>query len=312
MLDQGSLDPGDINLEPISTQFSHWQTYDNTSPAEVMSRLQSVDVVIVNKVILDELIIRKNPQLKLICIAATGVNNVDLVAAKNAGIAVCNVTGYATPSVVQHVFSLILALQDNVYEYSNRVFSGEWEQSEHFCLLNSGISELQGKVLGIIGYGELGKAVEKVALAFGMTIIKAESFSGKSVESRVPLNDVLKQSDILTLHCPLSEYTENLINSSAFLKMKPGAFLINTARGGIVNEADLLEAIENKTIAGAGLDVLSTEPPKNNPLLRKPRNNLIITPHIAWASQQSRQRLVDEIGKNIGAFMNNEKRNRVV
>jgi len=228
------------------------------------------------------------------------------------GIAVCNVAGYATPSVVQHVFSLILALQTNLCDYSSKVFSGEWAKAEHFCLLDSPITELQGKTLGIIGYGELGQAVEKVAIAFGLNILIAESFSGRTSENRTPLDDVLKQSDIVTLHCPLSEQTNNLIDTAALSKMKSSAFLINTARGGIVNEADLAVALDNNIIAGAALDVLSQEPPVKNILLENHRKNLIITPHIAWASQQSRQRLIDEIGKNISAFRKGKSRNLIV
>lgn len=312
LLDQGSLDAGDINLNTIVSQFSQWNAYSNSNPTETLQRLENAEIVISNKVLLDASIINNNPQLKLICIAATGVNNVDLVAAKKMGIAVCNVAGYATPSVVQHVFSLILALQTNLCDYSSKVFSGEWAKAEHFCLLDSPITELQGKTLGIIGYGELGQAVEKVAIAFGLNILIAESFSGRTSENRTPLDDVLKQSDIVTLHCPLSEQTNNLIDTAALSKMKSSAFLINTARGGIVNEADLAVALDNNIIAGAALDVLSQEPPVKNILLENHRKNLIITPHIAWASQQSRQRLIDEIGKNISAFRKGKSRNLIV
>ena len=312
ILDQGSLDIGDIDLNSITNQFQQWKAYDNSTSEQAMARVKNAEIIISNKVILDENLISNNPQIKLICIAATGVNNVDLNAAKKAGIAVCNVTAYATPSVVQHVFSLILALQTNLCDYSKRVYAGEWQTSDHFCLLKSPISELQGKTLGIIGYGELGKAVESVAKAFGMKILLAESHSGKPDKTRTAFDDVLKQADIITLHCPLTKDTENLINSDALAKMKRSAFLINTARGGIVNENDLASALDNNVIAGAALDVLSKEPPADNVLINKPRKNLIITPHIAWASQQSRQRLIDETGKNIAAFKINEKRNRIV
>ena len=312
MLDQGSLDIGDINLTAITSQFPQWTAFDNTTHLETMVRMKNAEVVISNKVILDEDVIRNNPHLKLICVAATGVNNVDLDSAKKVGVAVCNVTGYATPSVVQHVFSLILALHNNLCDYTDRVANGEWRDAKHFCLLSSPITELQGKTLGIIGYGELGKAVEKVAIAFGLTTLIAESVTGKIQSNRTPFNEVIKKSDILTLHCPLNDKTENLIDAQVLSQMKSSAFIINTARGGIVNETDLAHALENKQIGGAALDVLTVEPPVNNILLERQKHNLIITPHIAWASQQSRQRLIDEIGTNITAFYNGEKRNRVV
>jgi len=311
LLDQGSLGD-DINLSTLRTQFSDWHSFENSNPSNVLERIQQAHVVISNKVILDAKTIQQCPELKLICVAATGYNNIDLEAAKAADIAACNVTGYATASVVQHVFSLMLSLQTHLCEYRKKVTDGEWQKSEHFCLLDDSISELAGKTLGIVGYGELGKAVEKVAIAFGMHVLIAESLTGKKHNNRTPLNELLQVSDIVTLHCPLSDKTENLINYTTLKTMKPSACLINTARGRIINENDLAKALEEKIIAGAGLDVLSTEPPKNNVLLEKERRGLIITPHIAWASRQSRQRLVNEITENIKAFNAGELRNRLV
>ena len=310
-LDKGSLDRGDINFDHLKSKFSRWIEYETTAADETLSRINNADVIITNKVKITETILRSCNKLKLVCVAATGTNNVDLAAAKKLNIPVCNVTGYATHSVVQHVFSLILALHNNLINYDQLVKSHAWDKSDHFCLLNYPITEMYGKTLGIIGYGELGKAVANVAGAFGINVIIAESLTGRQSNNRLPLDHLLQQSDIISLHCPLTPQTQNLINQQALELMKPSSFLINAARGGIVNEQDLLQALKQKRIAGAALDVLSEEPPHNNILIDANLPNLIITPHIAWASQRSRQNLVEELEKNIEAFFNREERNLV-
>ncbi len=252
-------------------------------------------------------------QLRLICVAATGTNNVDLKAAHELGITVTNVAGYATPSVVQHVFSMMLALTTRLTDYSQAVTDGAWQQSSQFCLLNLPIQELAGKNLGIIGYGELGHAVADVAKAFGMRILIAQRAGGDSQAGRVTLEKLLPQVDVLSLHCPLANNTKNLIGERELALMKKGAFLINTARGGIVDEAALASALRLGNIGGAGVDVLTQEPPvKSNPLLESDIPNLIVTPHIAWASRESRQRLVDELVANIKAYLQGEVRNLVI
>jgi len=310
-LDKGSMDIGDIDFSPMKNLIKTWEEYDYSSPEETAKRVETADIVITNKVYIGEDILMRCKNLKLICVAATGTNNIDLMSARKYQIPVCNAAGYATHSVVQHVFSLILALHTHICEYRNLVLKGEWEKSKHFCLLNYPIIELAGKTLGIIGYGELGKAVAKTGEAFGLKTVVAESLSGNPAEGRIPMDELLQQSDIVSLHCPLTVQTINLIDEKSFKKMKANSILINTARGGIVNEAHLLEALRTRQIAGAGIDVLSKEPPQNSILIKENLPNLIVTPHIAWASAEARQRLVEEIGKNIDAFFAGEPRNIV-
>jgi len=267
-----------------------------------------------NKVVIDSEVIEHGRQLKLICIAATGVNNVDLLAAKHRGIPVCNVRAYATASVVQHVFSLILALNRKLFSYKNSVQNGDWSQSDFFCYFGEPISELEGKTLGIIGYGELGQAVAKVAQGFGMKVQLARSHKAGAAhsESRVDISTLLATSDVVSLHCPLTADNHHMISSDEFAVMKSDAILINTARGGLVDEHALLHALETEQLGGAALDVLEEEPPSvNNSLIKHRADNLIITPHIAWASRESRQRLIDEIAENIQDFQSGFPRNIV-
>lgn len=265
-----------------------------------------------NKVALDRAVLTSAPSLRLICIAATGTNHVDLNAAREQGIAVANVVRYATPAVVQHVFALILALTTRLPEYQRAVASGTWQQQERFCLMDYPIRELAGRTLGILGYGELGQAVARVAEAFGMQVLVAQRPGGKAREGRVALDQLLPQVDVLSLHCPLTDTTRGLIGARELELMRHDALLINTARGGIVDESALAEALRRGTIGGAGVDVLSTEPPREgNPLLPPDIPNLIVTPHIAWASREARQRVVEEIATNIEAFMAGIARNRV-
>ncbi len=312
ILDTKSIDNDDIDFSGLETVIPHWHYYDNTRDGEVAARIKDADIVITNKVLVQKQHIDQARQLKLICIAATGTNNVDLDAAANAGIKVTNVTNYATPSVVQHVFCLVLALTRKLNQYQTAVGNGRWQQSDFFCLLDYPISELAGKTLGIIGYGVLGKAVAAVGEAFGMRILIAVRKGMTPDKGRVSFEQLLSESDVISLHCPLTPETRNLIDVREFTLMKPGALLINTARGGIVNESALLHAIQSATIAGAGIDVLSEEPPvRGNPLLEVQLPNLIVTPHIAWASVEARQRVVNEVIKNIGAFQKGEPRNVV-
>jgi len=312
-LDLETVDQGDLNLFNLKQALPHWDFYSTTAAAETAERIKNAAVIISNKVILDRNSLSQAKQLRLICIAATGTNNVDLKAAHDLGITVTNVTGYATPSVVQHVFSLMLALTTQLKNYSQAVADGVWQQSNQFCLLDFPIHELAGKNLGIIGYGELGRAVANVAKAFGMKILIAQR-SGESLQpGRIPLKKLLPQVDVLSLHCPLADNTKNLIGKQALVLMKKEALLINTARGGIVDEAALASALRLGEIGGAGVDVLIQEPPvKDNPLLESGIPNLIVTPHIAWASRESRQRLIDELVANIKAYLQGETRNLII
>ena len=278
--------------------------------------LESAEILVTNKVVINSEVIVHCPRLKLICVAATGVNNVDLAAARQAGIKVCNVRAYATSSVVQHVFSLILALNRKLFSYKASATNGDWSHSDYFCYLGEPISELEGKTIAIIGYGELGRAVANVARCFGMDVLLANKHNADddidAGEERVDMDTLLTRADVVTLHCPLTQDNHHMIASAAFSRMKPGAILINTARGGLVDELALLHALENKQIAGAGLDVLEQEPAScDDALINYAADNLIITPHIAWASRESRQRLVDAIAENIRAYQQGKPRNIV-
>lgn len=314
ILDKASLDCGDLNFSRLGALDLECEFFDNTKPEHVSDRIKDAEIIITNKVVIDSSILEQVDKLKLICIAATGTNNVDLIAARKKGITVCNVTGYATLSVVQHVFMLITALNTRLNNYQNAIKNGRWSESEFFCLLDFSIADVSEQTIGIIGYGELGKGVEKVAKAFGMKVLVSESLQKNTVKvsGRVSLHELLRDADVVSLHCPLTPETKNIISTNEFKIMKSSAILINTARGGIVDEAALLDALQQKQIAGAAIDVLENEPPdKENKLLTCKLDNLIITPHIAWASVVARQRLVDGIFKNIDAFLKGNQRNIV-
>ena len=299
-LDWRSLDRGDLRADALNAALPHWQFHDATAADDVVSRLQQATVAVANKVVLNEAVLACLPHLKLVCVAATGTNNVDIAATRAAGITVCNVVRYATPSVVQHVFALILSLQTRLNELRRAIRQGQWQRADQFCLLDYPVQELAGRTLGIIGYGELGRAVAAVARAFGMKLLVAQRLAGEPGAGRVPLAQLLAESDIVSLHCPYSPETHRLIDATALSRMKSGSMLINTARGGIVDEAALLQSLKSGHLGAAGFDVLSVEPPAaGNPLLDADLPNLIITPHVAWASVQARQRLLDQVAQNI-------------
>lgn len=311
-LDLDSVDRDDLDLSKLNAVVDSWQWHGLVKEDELNEVLASADVVVSNKVVLSDEQLSKARNLKLVCIAATGTNNIDLEAAARNNIAVCNVHGYATPSVVQHVFTLLLALTTRLNEYTAAVKQGDWSKSAFFCLLDYPIRELDGKTIGIVGYGHLGRAVTKVAEAFGMKVMLAKRNTADQRPGRVELHDLLAQVDILSLHCPLTEENRGMIGAAELALMKKDAVLINAARGGLVDEDALLDALKTQQIGGAGLDVLEKEPPPPGyPLLKADLPNLIITPHIAWASRESRQRLLDEIALNIEAFKAGELRNAV-
>ncbi|MEE4244267.1 MAG: D-2-hydroxyacid dehydrogenase [Kangiellaceae bacterium] len=302
----------DISPQPILQVTSKTTFYSETSSEQVLERCADAEVVITNKVIINKAMMQQLPRLKLICIAATGVNNVDLVAASELGISVSNVAGYSTPSVVQVCFSLLLSLSAKLPQVNRAMSQQGWHKQSLFVLLPETYHELAGKTLAIIGYGTLGQAVAKVASAFGMTVKVAQLDHRPRDKDRMPLAKLLPQADFVSLHCPQTSETEGMVDKEFLKQMPKHSILINTARGGLINEQDLADALRHGTIAGAGIDVLSTEPPAaDNPLLANDLNNIIITPHIAWASQESRQRLVDEIAQNMLAFANGKTRNRV-
>ena len=312
-LDRNSLDLDDLDFNLLEQVVDQWQYYDETDDSQVLHRISNADVVVSNKVILSEEILSQAKSLKVICVAATGTNNVDLDAAKENHIQVCNVRAYGTASVVQHVFALLLSLVRNLPAYQQAVQQDAWQKSKQFCMMDYPITELTGKVIGIVGYGELGKAVAKVAEAFGMTVKLAQRPGDKIKTGRLPLPELLGEVDVLTLHCPLTPDTNNLIGEAELARMKSDAILINTARGGIVDEPALANALLNKKLGGAGIDVLQTEPPKQgNPLLESNIPNLIVTPHMAWASRESRQRLLNQVAENIRSYQSGILNNRIV
>lgn len=313
-LDRGSLRPEDLAWESLESALPQWRFLQETPPGAVAQCIADAEVVVSNKLMLDAASLHAAPRLRLVCIAATGTNNVDLAAAQARGIAVCNVRGYATPSVVQHVFALMLALSGRLLDYDRAVRRGDWQRAAYFALLDFPITELAGRTLGIVGYGELGRAVASVASALGMSV-KIAALPGRSydgVPARVPWDQLLEQVDVLSLHCPLTPDTRDLLDAAALARLKRGALLINTARGGLIDEPALAAALRRGQLGGAGIDVLSVEPPVNgNPLLVADIPNLIVTPHIAWASRASRQRLVEELALNIRAFRAGVPRNLV-
>ena len=311
-LDLRTVDRDDLDLSSLRSVVKHWTYHDWTAPSRVMERAREADILVSNKVRLDAADLKPARQLKLVCIAATGTNNVDLDACRERNIAVCNVTGYATPSVVEHVFAQILILMRRLNEYRTAIEEGRWQNSEDFCLLDFPIRELNGLTLGIIGYGELGHGVAAMGKAFGMNILIAGRVGSTAGPDRVPLDELLTTSHVVSLHCPLTEKTRNLIGARELGLMRRDAILVNTARGGIVDETALLGALHGGQIAGAAVDVLSEEPPHHgNPLLQAVLPNLLVTPHIAWASVNARQRLIEEIAANIGAWLNDIPRNLV-
>ena len=307
ILDRDSLHPDDLDLSPLMDIAAiKWHSYANSTPGETLARIANADIVLSNKVRLGAQEINAAARLKYIGVLATGSNIIDHQLAQQRGISVTNCTAYGTASVVQHTWALILALSTRLQSYQQAA-QQSWADSPFFCLLDYPITELAGKTLGIIGYGELGRGVANIGRAFGMKIIAGIIPGRPSVASdtpRLPLAELLSTADVISLHCPLSEHTHNLIADKEFALMKNSALLINCARGGIVNEEALAEALKQGAIAGAGVDVLTREPPVDgNLLLAWDIPNLILTPHCAWGSREARQRLVNQAGEKLRAFI---------
>ena len=302
-LDHYTLNADGLDLSPL-TSLGHVDLYERTPADLVRDRCQSAEIVISNKVVLDAEILPSLPELKYIVVAATGYNNIDVHTASALKIPVSNVSGYSTEGVVQHTFALLFTILNRVSYYNNEVQKGRWVQSEDFCFYDHTIFEVAGKTMGIYGYGTIGKRVAQVATMLGLKVIAYTRSPEKEIRPAVSLvseEALFESSDIVSIHAPLNASTRGLINKNILEKMKPSSILINTARGPIVNEEDLAEALKNKTIAAAGLDTLSTEPQEQkHSLLGIP--NCIITPHIAWASKESRMRLLNGICENIASF----------
>lgn len=312
-VDAGTVDFGDISFKEIQA-LGDFKAVFSTKPSEMTQRLQGADIAITNKCRFEKPLLESLKTLRCICVSATGFNIIDTGAAKGRGIAVMNVPGYSTETVVQFTIGFILALAGKLVDFNRVSHDGTWSRSPFFTLGAFPIMEVYGKTLGIIGYGAIGKRVGQVARSLGMKVtvaaIPGRKYAAFEKSKRVSLDKVLRESDFVTIHAPLTPLTQDLINRERIRKMKRSAFLINMARGGIVNEIALKAALKSKKIAGAATDVLSQEPPPvEHVLLGAP--NLLLTPHVAWASLEARARLVREIALNIKAFLGGRKRNRV-
>lgn len=311
-LDFATVSNNDIDAAPLARALDALQLFGVTPHVEILERVRDAEVLLTNKCRIGAAEMDAAPALKLITLAATGFNNIDVDAARARNIAVTNIRAYCTPAVVQHVFTLLLALNQNLDGYRRLLVDSAWKKAPQFTLLDYPFHELSGRILGIIGHGELGRSVAHVAQAFGLRVLVAEHKGRESRAGRTPFETVLREADFISLHCPLTPATEKLIDVEALGMMKSTAILINTARGAIVDEAALADALRAETIGGAGIDVLSQEPPVDgNPLLDKTIPNLIVTPHIAWAAIESRQRAVQQMADSIAAFCKGEKLNRL-
>ena len=312
VLDGYTANPGDLNWNAL-TSLGDTTIYDRSSLAQTSARIADADIVLTNKALLTKEIIDNAPRLKYIGVMATGYNIVDITAAVKRSIVVTNVPAYSTAAVAQLVFAYVLQLFTNVSAYAQSVHDGDWVRSKDFSYHLQRITELKDKTLGIIGLGQIGKAVARIALAFQMQVIASHHHPERDKMEGVRFVSeemCFAEADIVTLHCPLNEQNKYFVNERLLSKMKPSAFLINTSRGGLINEPDLADALNNNRIAGAALDVLSTEPPAaDNPLLYA--RNCLITPHIAWASYEARSRLMTEVVKNVVAFLKDHPANVV-
>lgn len=308
------LDRATVKGNLRKPNFPHeWVDFEFTAPDEVTDRLAGAAIAITNKVPLRQSVLLQLPQLKLVAVAATGFDCVDAAYARTRGITVTNVPGYAQYSVPEHVFMLILALRRNLIPYDHAVQQGRWSASPFFSLLDYPLADLRGSTLGIIGYGAIAKEVETIARAFGMRILISErKGAGSARPERHTFEEVLRRSDVISLHAPLTVETRGLIGAAELKLMKPGAILINTARGALIDEAALGSALRAGTIGGAGLDVLAQEPPRlDHPLLEHTVPNLIVTPHIAWASRQAVDRMTGELISTLEAFVDGKPKNVV-
>lgn len=306
-LDYDSLYTDTLDTHCLESIFTQVDRYPHSEPRQIAERLQGAEVAIISDIALDAQIFAATPSLKLVLIAATGTDNIDLMAAKQHGITVCHCRDYATWSLAQHAFSLLLTLTNNTVNYHSLVTSGAWQRSNSFCLPQFPLIQLAGKTLGIVGYGASGQRMAQIATAFGMTVIIA-ALPGRPLNNcRIELDRLLPQVDVLSLHCPLTDQTRHLLNASRLAMMKKEAFLINVARGAIIDERALANALKTEQLAGAGLDVLSCEPPStDHPLLQGDIPHLLITPHIAWSSRAVRQEVLQQLAENARAFRTGE------
>jgi len=313
LLDWSTMGP-DLDISALRALLPDLEIYDETPDELVPERVRGASIVLGNKVLLSASLFRDSPDLKLIALTATGTDNVDTEAAKRHGIAVCNIRGYCTQSVVEHVFGCLLNLAHSLSRYSVDVRAGAWQKAGDFCLITHPIRELSRMTIGIVGFGELGRGVARAAAAFGMDVIVAARPGSETIaEGRVAFDELLERADVISLHCPLNDATRDLFGTDQFRRMKKSAILINTARGGLVDSAALADALTRGEIGAAAIDVLPVEPPlEGDPLLDYAGDNLMVTPHIAWGTLTARQNAIDELTANVAAFLDGRERNRVV
>lgn len=308
------LDRDTLVNRPFDFDFPHTlSSYGTTEAHETLERIRGADIVITNKVVISAQAFTKNPQLKLVAVTATGVNNVDVEAAKQNGTAVCNIRAYGNESVAEHAFMMMITLMRNLPAYQRDVAAGLWENSPFFCHLGAPMRDLNGKTLAIFGRGNIGKTLATYAQAFKMNVVFAEHKNAQSIrDGYVSFDEAIRSADVVSLNCPLTPQTANMIGEAELQQMKPGAILINCGRGGLVDEAALVAALKYGQIGGAGFDVLTQEPPRDgNPLLKARLPNLIVTPHIAWASQEAANCLFDILLDNINRFVAGNPQNLV-
>jgi glycerate dehydrogenase len=312
-LDYATVGPG-LDLSPLKTIFPALVVFDATAEEQVSERTRDAEFVFANKVRMTKDRIQEASKLQFIGLTATGVDNIDLHVAAENGVAVCNIRGYCTQSVTEHVMGVLLALTHSLNRYAKSTRAGEWQRANDFCMLNHPIRELSAMTMGIVGYGELGGGVAQAARQFGMRVLVSErAGSNCAAEGRVPFEQILQQADVISLHCPLNDKTSGLFGAAEFRQMKSDSILINTARGALIDSAALVDALRSGQIGAAGIDVLPEEPPVNgNPLLDYAADNLIVTPHIAWASNEARQGAINELAANVTAFLDGQRRNRIV
>lgn len=308
------LDRGTLVERPFKFDFDHrLQEYVRSENDEIAARIVGADIVVTNKAVIQAQHIADNPRLKLIAVSATGVNNVDVAAAKAAGVAVCNIPAYGNDSVAEHAFMLMIALMRNLPAYQRDLSAGIWEKSPFFCHFGAPMRDLNGKTLAIFGKGGIGTRLADYARAFGMNVVFGEHKNARDVRGGyLPFYEALSCADAVSLHCPLTDETAGMIGEAELQRMKPGALLINCARGGLVDEAALVAALKYGHLGGAGVDVLTEEPPRNgNPLLKARLPHLIVTPHMAWGSLEARNRLFNILMENINRFVAGSPQNLV-
>jgi glycerate dehydrogenase len=312
-LDYSTVGPG-LDTSPLTALLPSLEIFGRTQDDQVLDRISGAEFVFANKIRISDALFDAAPKLRFIGLTATGTDNIDLDSARRHGVAVCNIRGYCSPSVTEHVFGVLLMLAHNLHTYTTAVRDGAWQKSENFCMLTYPVRELSSMTMGIVGFGELGRSVARKAREFNMeVIVSARPGPGSVPDGRVTFDDLLKRSDVVSLHCPLTTATQGLIGVEALGRMKSSAILINTARGALIDSAALANALRDGDIAAAAVDVLPEEPPINgNPLLDYSGDNLLVTPHIAWSTDRARQDSIIELAANIEAFLKGEERNRVV